>query len=73
MRRKITGLALGAMLLGFCVSAEAQQPTKKIPRVGFLIASSASSQAPRLEAFKKGMRALGYVDGQNILIEIRSG
>jgi putative ABC transport system substrate-binding protein len=52
---------------------EAQQPPKKIPRVGFLIASSASSQVPRLEAFKRGMRELGYVEGQNIIIEIRSG
>jgi putative ABC transport system substrate-binding protein len=52
---------------------EAQQPPKKISRVGFLIASSASSQVPRLEAFKRGMRELGYVEGQNIIIEIRSG
>jgi putative ABC transport system substrate-binding protein len=62
----------GAMLIAVCVSAEAQQ-AKKIPRVGFLIASSASSQTPRLEAFKRGLRELGYVDGQNIVIEIRSG
>jgi putative ABC transport system substrate-binding protein len=73
MRRKVTSLALCALTFALCFSAEAQQPTKKIPRVGFLIASSASSQAPRLEAFKQGMRALGYVEGQNILIEIRSG
>ena len=61
-----------AFLLAFCVSAEAQQ-TKKIPRIGFLIASSGAAQEPRLEAFKRGMRELGYIDGQNIVIEIRSG
>jgi putative ABC transport system substrate-binding protein len=38
-----------------------------------LIASSASSQTLRLEAFKRGLRELGYVDGQNIVIELRSG
>jgi putative ABC transport system substrate-binding protein len=52
--------------------AEAQQP-KKVPRVGFLIASAASAQEPRLEGFKRGLRELGYVDGQNVAIEVRSG
>jgi putative ABC transport system substrate-binding protein len=70
--RRLVGFVLCAFLLAFCVSAEAQQ-TKKIPRVGFLIASSGAAQEPRLEAFKRGMRELGYIDGQNIVIEIRSG
>jgi len=52
--------------------SEAQQPAK-IPRIGFLIASSASSQEPRLRAFKQGLRELGYIEGQNITIEVRSG
>jgi putative ABC transport system substrate-binding protein len=52
--------------------AEAQQP-KKVPRVGFLIASSANSQEPRLKAFRQGLRELGYIEGQNIVIELRSG
>ena len=49
--------------------AEAQQP--KIPRLGFLIASSAPVQKPRLEAFRQGLRALGYVEGKNISIDYR--
>src|SRR6478672_10071208 len=52
--------------------SEAQQPAK-IPRIGLLIASSASSQEPRLRAFKQGLRELGYIEGQNITIEVRSG
>jgi hypothetical protein len=56
------------LFFALCASAEAQQPAKKIPR-----ASSAYSQAPRLEAFEQGKRALGYVEGRNVLIEIRSG
>jgi len=50
--------------------AAAQEP-RKIPRVGYLAAVSASADAPRLEAFRRGLRELGYVEGQNILIEYR--
>jgi putative ABC transport system substrate-binding protein len=64
-------IALLAMILLWARVAEAQP--KKMPRVGFLIASAASAQEPRLEAFKRGLRELGYVEGQNIAIEVRSG
>jgi len=47
--------------------AEAQQP-KKVPRIGFL---SPTSDNSRVEAFRQGLRELGYVDGQNITIEYR--
>jgi len=50
--------------------ARAQQP-KKIARVGYLAAVTASADAPRLEAFRQGLRELGYVEGQNIIIEYR--
>jgi putative tryptophan/tyrosine transport system substrate-binding protein len=62
---------LSAMLLALSVSAEAQQP-RKVPRVGFLIGGSASATSGRTEAFRKGLRELGYVDGKNIAIEWRS-
>jgi putative tryptophan/tyrosine transport system substrate-binding protein len=71
MRQKIIGLTLCAMLLAFCYSAEAQQPTK-VPRIGFLIGSSPSANAARIEAFRQGLRELGYVEGKNIFIEWRS-
>jgi hypothetical protein len=58
-------------LISVCI-ADAQQ-VRQIPRVGFLIASTASAQEPRLAAFKRGLRELGYVEGQNIIIELRSG
>jgi putative tryptophan/tyrosine transport system substrate-binding protein len=51
-------------------AAEAQQP-KKILRVGYLAAVSASADAPRLEAFRQGLRELGYIEGQNIIVEYR--
>ena len=50
--------------------AQAQQPTK-IPRIGFLNASSPSAVAARTEAFRQGLRELGYVEGKNIVIEWR--
>jgi putative ABC transport system substrate-binding protein len=69
MRSKILGLLLGTVLVAGS-PALAQQP-KKIPRLGYLAAVSASADAPRLEAFKKGLRDLGYVEGQTILIDYR--
>ena len=58
------------MLFALSFAAEAQQPTK-IPRIGFLGATSASALAARIEAFRQGLRELGYVEGKNIVIEWR--
>src|SRR5262249_43693015 len=52
------------------LAAEAQQP-QNVPRIGFLSAASASSISARSEAFRQGLRALGYVEGQNLVIEYR--
>jgi putative tryptophan/tyrosine transport system substrate-binding protein len=70
MKIKITLLTLCAMHFALCGSASAQQP-KKIPRIGLLYSVSASSGAPRNEAFRQGLRELGYVEGSNILLEYR--
>jgi putative ABC transport system substrate-binding protein len=67
MSQKILCFALSAMLLALCFPAEAQQPTK-IPRIGY---QSAGSSGEREEAFRQGLRELGYVEGQNIVIEWR--
>jgi len=50
--------------------AEAQPPTK-IPRIGFLGVTSPSTISARIEAFRQGLRELGYVEGKNIVIEYR--
>ena len=55
------------MLFALSYSAHAQQ-VKKVPRIGFL---SPTSDDSRVEAFRQGLRELGYVDGQNITIEYR--
>src|SRR5882724_13507260 len=68
MNKKI--IALSAMLFALCVSAEAQQPGKA-PRIGFLSSQSESRSADRAEAFRQGLRDLGYSEGKDILIEYR--
>ena len=52
-----------------CV-AEAQQPSK-VPQIGFLATGSSAETAIRREAFRQGLRDLGYVEGRNIVIEYR--
>jgi len=66
-----SSIMVAAMLLAVCVSAEAQQ-AKKVPRIGFLFVSSLSSNSARAEAFRQGLRELGYVEGKNIIIDWRS-
>jgi putative ABC transport system substrate-binding protein len=67
--RKLIQFALAALL--FCFgSAEAQQQAK-IPRIGYLQATPSSAVAARTEAFRQGLRELGYVEGKNVVIEWR--
>src|SRR4030095_12051003 len=73
MRMNVMRLALGAVLFALSFSAQAQQPTGKVPRLGFLDSDSASD--PRnilgVEALRQGLRELGYVEGKNIDIDFR--
>ena len=70
MRKTVISFALCAMLFALCPSTEAQQPTK-IPRIGYLGFGSPSTIPARIEAFRQGLRELGYVEGKNIFIEWR--
>jgi putative tryptophan/tyrosine transport system substrate-binding protein len=64
-------IIVAALLLALGYSAQAQQP-KKVPRVGYLTVASLASNVARVEAFRQGLRELGYVEGKNIAIEWRS-
>jgi putative ABC transport system substrate-binding protein len=64
---KLFCFALSVFLIALCFSAEAQQP-KNVHRIGY---QSAGTSAAREEAFRQGLRELGYVEGQNIIIEWR--
>ena len=70
MKRKIPIFIFSTMLFVLCRSVEAQQPTK-VPRIGVLNATSAASLVSRMELFRQGLRDLGYIEGQNIVIEYR--
>src|SRR5437773_8498818 len=56
------------LLTGF--PAQAQQP-KKVPRIGYLSVLDPARESARAEAIRLALRALGYIEGQNIAIEYR--
>jgi putative ABC transport system substrate-binding protein len=71
MNNRIFVLALCAIILTLSFASEAQQPPK-IPRIGIVTAQPLSALSVRHEAFRQGLRELGYVEGKNIVIEHRS-
>jgi ABC-type uncharacterized transport system substrate-binding protein len=69
VNKKLVGLAVGALFAAVNATAEAQQPSK-LPRVGFIMAD-ASGPDPRLDAFRQGLRELGYVEQKNLTVDYR--
>ena len=70
MNRSIV-VSFVATLIALWVNLADAQQTKKVPRIGCVFGASASSVAARTEAFRRGLRELGYVEGKNISIEYR--
>ena len=70
MTKKSLVWLLVTFFLGNVSVAQAQQPTK-IPRIGYLTSTSPSDSSARIEAFRQGLRELGYMEGKNIVIEYR--
>jgi putative ABC transport system substrate-binding protein len=60
----------GALLLAAPLAARAQ-PAATVPRIGYLSPISPPADSARIEAFRQGLRDLGYVEGQSIVIEYR--
>src|SRR5947207_11575211 len=69
-RRCARVLALVLLSMAVPLAVEAQQ-AKDVPRIGFLSAASPEAVSGRIEAFRRGLRELGYVEGSNIVIEGR--
>jgi len=67
---KLVGIVALVVTCAMCGAVAEAQPTKN-PRIGYLTANSLSAMAARNEAFRQGLRELGYVEGKNIVIEYR--
>ena len=70
MRRKAFGLVLGTFFLTTFHLAQAQQPTK-FARIGYLSPGDPVGRGYRTEAFRVGLKELGYIEGKNIIIDYR--
>jgi putative ABC transport system substrate-binding protein len=69
--RWLEELLICLLLSGFLLTnAEAQQ-SGKVHRIGLLISASPAATAPWIDAFRQGLRELGYIEGKNIILEIR--
>jgi putative ABC transport system substrate-binding protein len=69
-RAAALSILVAVVMLAFAVIAEAQQP-EKVSRIGYLSSQSLSANSTRIEAFRQGLRELGYVEGKNIVVEYR--
>ena len=70
MNRRRFLRTLSASLLAAPLAADAQQ-AGKVPRIGFLSLTSPSDRPSLLDAFRQRLRELGWVEGQNIVIDYR--
>ena len=69
-RTGLFGLTLCAVLFALCAIAKAQQPAK-VPQIGYLVAGFRSDILDRTEAFRQGLRDLGYIERKNLFVEYR--
>src|SRR5437016_14578863 len=70
MNKKIIVSMRAALIPASVQLVEAQQP-KKIAKIGYLLASTPAAAAHNIEAFRQGMRELGYVEGKTLVLEVR--
>ena len=68
-RREFIAVVCGA--IAYPMGVRAQQQAGRVPRVGYLGATSPSDRPPLLDAFRQRLRELGWFEGQNIGIDYR--
>jgi len=71
MRRREFIAFVGSTAAAWPLTARAQQPA--MPMVGFLRSATLANAGPLVTAFRQGLKRAGYVEGQNVAIEFRSG
>ena len=70
MNKRLLVSFVAILILAVVQTVGAQQP-KKLPRIGFLGGTSPAVFSARLDAFRQGLRDLGYIEGENIVAEYR--
>jgi putative ABC transport system substrate-binding protein len=70
---KWLGLSVIAFVLVVAGAAAMAQQPKKVFRIGYLAGSDPASESARTEAFRRALRQLGYIEGQNVAFEYRYG
>src|SRR5437870_12484692 len=65
------GLSMTFILSLLVAPLTAEAQPSKVHRVGFLVGRSPIESNPSFETFRQGLRDLGYVEGQNLIIEYR--
>jgi putative tryptophan/tyrosine transport system substrate-binding protein len=70
MKTQRIAIWVAVLIMGSIQFVSAQEP-KKMPKIGYLSGGSASAAAPRVDAFRQGLRQLGYTEGRNIEVEFR--
>jgi putative tryptophan/tyrosine transport system substrate-binding protein len=70
MDRRTFLATLAGVLLAAPLVAEAQQ-ARRIARIGYLSGAVPAAVAPQVEAFRQGLRELGYVEGKTVVLEVR--
>jgi putative ABC transport system substrate-binding protein len=70
-RREFITLLGGAAAISWPLSARAQRPSAKVFRIGYLALTTADGLPKRPEAFRAGLRDLGYQEGRDFVIEYR--
>jgi putative ABC transport system substrate-binding protein len=68
---KWAGIIALVVAFAMCGAVAQGQQTAKVPRIGYLTGATANGQSARIEAFRQGLRELGYVEGKNIVVEYR--